>query len=566
MRREVLLLAFLFHACGHKKGLEVSVYPQNPHAGSAITFRWSKPADGYLWLIEYHGDPPVYRNIHILPIDGKKEFSYRTDSSAFLILYSFEDTVEKRFYKDGWEKVLFYLNGKPDPRSFYILILNEMAEPDSVPENLKESCYLRGFFLEDKTLEEEVSEFDSCNLSRFITAYTILHDSSLASRFYRTLKGRYRTYATLILSSITPSGRVRRDPESVKNFWKIFESAPGARDIVKDVRLFRWYITLYFKQKGNFKLFKNYINSLDHLSLYDFYVMESLTGSDGVDTQKLGFVLEKEREILFNPIASRWDFAFRLRKPGDFSRVHKTNVNDYIKNLARLLISEGQNDEAYTALMKFIDERDLFTLWSEDLVLYGKVALKSGRLEEAERPLSIALYFHRDTTALPLLRELWEKSGKGGKFEDYLKSLKSRIDSELPEAPDFKVKTIDGRLVNLSDLRGKPVVLNFWATWCGPCRREIPELNELVDKYRDKAVFLAFTDEGEMRVKKFLEKQPFEYEIVVDSKQIRELYHVNAFPTHFVISPSGHIAFKQVGYIPGTHLRLESVIKTFVRN
>ncbi len=568
MRHAIFLIITLIalQSCGTKKEAKVTVYPANPEAGSEISFRWSKPAKGFLWLVEYYGDPPVYRKIEIIPINGQKEFSFKTDSSAFLVFYAFEDTAGKIFYTNGWEKVLFYLNGKPDPRAFYILIINDMIEPDSVPENLKESCHLRGFFLEDRTLEEGVSEYDSCNLSRFMTAYTILHDSSLADKFYRALEGKHRIYADLILSSISPSGRIRKDPESVKRFWKIYKSSDVAKDFVKNVRLFRWFVTLYFQQTGDFELYRAYINSLDHLTLYDFYVMESEAVYPEVDTAKLSFILEKEKKILFDPVASRWDFAFRMRKPEDFERVHKTNINDYTKNLTRLYLAEKRYEDAYSTLMKFIDDKDLFTLWAEDLILYGKVSLRAGKLDKAEKSLSIALYFHQDTTALPLLKELWKRKGSKGKFDDYLDTLKVRIDKELPEAPDFTATTLSGKTIKLSDLRGKPVVLNFWATWCSPCRREIPELNELVNRYRDKAVFLAFTDEDEMRVKKFLENQPFEYEIVVESKEIRKLYHVNAFPTHFVISPAGYIAFKQVGYIPGTSARLEGVLKTFIKD
>lgn len=566
MRRWILpLIALLLQACGSKGEIGVKVYPQKPGAGDKITFKWSKPVSGFLWVQEYSGDPPVYRKIQIFPLTGQKEFAIETDTSTFLVFYALEDTVEKKFLTKGWEKLPLYINNVPDPRAFYILVLNEMIEPDSVPEDLKQSCYLRGFFLENRTLKEGVSEFDSCNLSRFMTAYTILHDSSLANKFYSALKGKHRIYADMILCSLSPSGRIRRDPESFKRFWHIYKTSRDARKIVRSVRLFRWYITNYFRQAGNFDLYKNYIDSLDHLTLYDFYVMEDEAVYPVVDTEKLSFILAKKREILFDPVLSRWDFAFRMRKPEDFQRVLQTNINDYIKNLSRLYLAEKSYRTAYDTLMKFIDNKDLFTLWAEDLILYGEIALRVGRIDEAERALSIALYFHRDTTALKYLKELWQKSGIETEFKNYLESLKIKLDKELPRAPEFTVTTLDGEKISLKELKGKPVVLNFWATWCSPCRREIPELNELARKYRDRAIFLAFTDEDEMRVKKFLENQPFEYKIVVRSKDVRKLYHVNAFPTHFVVSPAGYIAFKQVGYIPGTAKRLESVLQTFLK-
>gem|GEM_PF-1010231 len=143
-------------------------------------------------------------------------------------------------------------------------------------------------------------------------------------------------------------------------------------------------------------------------------------------------------------------------------------------------------------------------------------------------------------------------------------SLRTAISQLLPEAPPLSGKTIDGKQIRAEELRGKILVLNFWATWCGPCKREIPHLNELVEQFgRDTGiVFIAITKEDRKTVEKFLKEHPFEYTIIVDGDKPTRDYHVMAFPTHYVINREGRIVFNQIGYTPQLKERLEEVLST----
>ncbi|MFL5328310.1 MAG: TlpA family protein disulfide reductase [Gemmataceae bacterium] len=112
-------------------------------------------------------------------------------------------------------------------------------------------------------------------------------------------------------------------------------------------------------------------------------------------------------------------------------------------------------------------------------------------------------------------------------------------------APDFSATTLDGQTVSLASLRGKVVVIDFWATWCGPCRRALPELREFVSHFEGKPVVLIgiSADHNETALHDFLAVNPLPWPIVFDGDggPIATRYNVNAYPTVFVIDQNGMI-------------------------
>jgi thiol-disulfide isomerase/thioredoxin len=117
-------------------------------------------------------------------------------------------------------------------------------------------------------------------------------------------------------------------------------------------------------------------------------------------------------------------------------------------------------------------------------------------------------------------------------------------------APDFKLTTLDGKPVTLADSHGKVILLNFWATWCGPCRAEIPDLIELQNKYKDKLQILGLVvdDDDQHAIKEFVEKFAINYPVAIASNDIRFQYGgIAALPTSFVLDSEGRIVQKHEG-------------------
>jgi peroxiredoxin len=118
-------------------------------------------------------------------------------------------------------------------------------------------------------------------------------------------------------------------------------------------------------------------------------------------------------------------------------------------------------------------------------------------------------------------------------------------------APDFTLRDIQGKEVKLSQFKGQVVVLNFWATWCPPCREEMPSMEKLYRDNREKGlVILAVNvdENGKKAVSDFLQRTPYSFPILLDDKNIaQQTYGVFRFPESFIIDRNGKVVEKIIG-------------------
>lgn len=127
-----------------------------------------------------------------------------------------------------------------------------------------------------------------------------------------------------------------------------------------------------------------------------------------------------------------------------------------------------------------------------------------------------------------------------------------RIKKQLAEktAPDLVLTDIQGRTIRLSDLKGKTVLLDFWTTWCGPCRSDAPSLDKLYEKYggKDLALIGLSVDEERPVVQKFLSEHPHQYPIALTTEnEMPRTYQIGVFPTYIVIDSDGKVAAASEG-------------------
>lgn len=120
------------------------------------------------------------------------------------------------------------------------------------------------------------------------------------------------------------------------------------------------------------------------------------------------------------------------------------------------------------------------------------------------------------------------------------------------QAPDFTVEMFDGSQITLSELRGKVVLLNFWATWCPPCREELTHVQtEIIDRFADRPFLFLPISRGEERdaVAAFRQKTGYTFPMGLDpSRTIYDRYASNFIPRNFLIGPDGKIVLATVGY------------------
>lgn len=119
-------------------------------------------------------------------------------------------------------------------------------------------------------------------------------------------------------------------------------------------------------------------------------------------------------------------------------------------------------------------------------------------------------------------------------------------------APDFELPLLDGPRVSLQDFRGRFVLLDFWATWCSPCRKSMPMLEELQNEHAEELVLLAVNmNESEETVRQFLEREGLDVTVLMDRDgAVGRAYGVVGLPTQVLIDPEGRTAFRLVGFNP----------------
>lgn len=136
------------------------------------------------------------------------------------------------------------------------------------------------------------------------------------------------------------------------------------------------------------------------------------------------------------------------------------------------------------------------------------------------------------------------------------------------ESPNFTLKDLSGNEVSLSSYRGKVILINFWATWCKPCKDEMPSLNSLFNRFKNKGfVILGISiDRSKKPVQKFLDKIPVDFPILLDSDiTVAKTYKVFAYPSTFLIDRDGVLSEKFIGEKDWMNSEMTGLIEKYLK-
>lgn len=159
-------------------------------------------------------------------------------------------------------------------------------------------------------------------------------------------------------------------------------------------------------------------------------------------------------------------------------------------------------------------------------------------------------------------------SRSSGESDKLSETVPAENPKKYPKAPEFTLKDLNGNDVSLSDFSGKLVFVNFWATWCGPCRQEIPGFIKMYDKYHDKGLVILgiSTDrDGSKKVQQFADKNKMNYPVLMfNMKIINDYGGITGIPTTFIVNRQGEIVNKFVGF-PGDQTFEEEIKKWLLK-
>jgi thiol-disulfide isomerase/thioredoxin len=373
---------------------------------------------------------------------------------------------------------------------------------------------------------------------------------------------------------------LRADPKgAVAENTRLME-VYNERDPVKRADMFEKFLK-DFPQKGE-KL-QNYQNTLVSFlveaSRYDgaAALLDGMKKKDGGMYNNLAWALIEKGEQLKKAVAWARKGIDLLRhpdpslKPPYFSAAqwkssNETSLGMVLDTYAYGLYQLGSTKEAEAAYKEaygFMKGQE-----ADVTQRYVECLLKNGKYKEA---MATAAESIKKGIANDKLMEFYKTAyvkvnGSESGFDNALAEVRRGAKQEMRKALmkerinkpeiDFTLKGLDGKTVKLSDLKGKVVVLDFWATWCGPCKASFPALQKIYEKYKDnpKIVILALdTWEGvagaerEGLVKKFIEENKYTFPVLYDEGFV-EKYGVEGIPTKFVIDKKGVIQFKSVGF------------------
>ncbi len=141
-----------------------------------------------------------------------------------------------------------------------------------------------------------------------------------------------------------------------------------------------------------------------------------------------------------------------------------------------------------------------------------------------------------------------------------------RIEPRVP-AKDFTLPRLGGGRVQLSDLRGRIVIMEFWATWCGPCRFSLPSLDVIYRRYRDRGVTVLLLNQGEAaaQVQRWVERR-FAAPILLDANgEVAARYKVDGIPRLFIVGQDGQLVYEHAGYGGGLEHNLTLILEALLQ-
>ncbi len=625
MKKRSILLIFLFStiffaSCGKEKEASkvFSFKPEKPTAGEEITvnymadstnlssvknidllaYLYSKDLDntiqvemhknGKVWTGKFSTTPKT-RGVLVEFIQNGKEENYdNNNKKGYLInLYDKDGNVVPGSYAGYAAGIItwgsYYVNLDRDPKSALKYIEKDFSKNPSIRNE-----YLKYYVYTESLINPaKMDSISSANLDSLATHNPTTEDElvDLALGYRRQNPMKATKYFELLQQKYPKSDYVQKieysniynEPDINKKLSEIKEYEKKFPDSKYIANVYDLPIKYYVDNNSFGKVFDYLKKNSKKVSTYSFYnvanIMMKRNQSPRLSLQVSELGVKRSREDLKNPIGEKPIYE----STQEWKEERKTALGMNLYMLGKAQYALSHKKEAQKSLGEAVE---LTEGQSSDLNdLYAKILIDNKEYGKALDELSKFIRSGNSTSDMKdLLKTAYVKKNKGEKgFSDFEgqfelaahKQLVQKLKKEMVDkpAPNFTLKDLNGKEISLSSLKGKTVVVDFWATWCGPCKSSFPGMKEAVEKYsKNKNVKFLFVNtwenvkDKEKNAEQFIKGNNYPFHVLLDEhNQVVAKYKVSGIPTKFVIDKDGNIRFVKVGFSGNTDEMVDEI-------